>query len=67
MVTEAHSSISLPHPIKSEISSQPIAQLATCFHTDNLLSLSDPENGGDMFLRNIGCPSMDYATLYPRR
>jgi hypothetical protein len=27
----------------------------------------DRENGGDMFLRNIGWLSMDYTVLYPRR
>lgn len=27
---------------------------ATCFHASNLLGLFDPEDGGDMFLRNIG-------------
>jgi hypothetical protein len=27
----------------------------------------DPEDGGDMFLRNIGWLSADYTALYPRR
>jgi hypothetical protein len=27
----------------------------------------DPEDGGDMFLHNIGCLSKDYTALYPRR
>jgi hypothetical protein len=27
----------------------------------------DPEDGGDMLLRNIGWLSTDYTTLYPRR
>jgi hypothetical protein len=26
-----------------------------------------PENGGDMFLRNVGWLSTDYTALYPRR
>jgi hypothetical protein len=26
-----------------------------------------PENGGDMFLRNVGWLLTDYTTLYPRR
>jgi hypothetical protein len=26
----------------------------------------DPEDGGDMFLRNIGWHSTDYTVLYPR-
>jgi hypothetical protein len=29
--------------------------------------LFDPENGGDMFLRNFGWLSTDYTALYPRR
>jgi hypothetical protein len=27
----------------------------------------DPEDGGDMFLRNVGCNSMDYTASYPSR
>jgi hypothetical protein len=27
----------------------------------------DPEDGGDIFLRNVGWHSTDYTTLYPRR
>jgi hypothetical protein len=27
----------------------------------------DPEDGGDTFLRNVGCNSTDYTALYPRR
>jgi hypothetical protein len=30
-------------------------------------SFFDPENGGDMFLRKVGCLSPDYPALYPRR
>jgi hypothetical protein len=31
------------------------ALLATCFHADFLLGLIlDPEDGGDMFLQNVG-------------
>jgi hypothetical protein len=45
-----------------------VARLATCFHAGFLLGLfSDPEDGGDMFLRNVGCLSTDYTALYPRR
>jgi hypothetical protein len=29
-------------------------QLAPCFHAGNMLSLFDPEDGGDMFLKNVG-------------
>jgi hypothetical protein len=27
--------------------------VANCFHADILLDLFDPEDGGDMFLRNV--------------
>jgi hypothetical protein len=27
----------------------------------------DPEDGGDTFLRNVGCNSTDYTASYPRR
>jgi hypothetical protein len=27
----------------------------------------DPEDGGDMFLRDVGWLSTDYMALYPRR
>jgi hypothetical protein len=30
------------------------AVIATCFRAGFLLGLFDPENGGDMFLRNVG-------------
>jgi hypothetical protein len=44
------------------------ALLAICFHADFLLSLFfDPEDGGDIFLRNVGYLSTDYAALYPNR
>jgi hypothetical protein len=41
--------------------------LATCFHAGFLLGLFDPEDGGDMFLRNVGRLSTDYTALSPRR
>jgi hypothetical protein len=31
------------------------------------LTYYDPEDGGDMFLRNVGRLSTDYTALYPRR
>jgi hypothetical protein len=40
---------------------------ATYFHTGILLGLFDPEDGGDMFLRNVGSLSTDYRALYPRK
>jgi hypothetical protein len=46
----------------------PIALLATCFDSGFLLCLFFyPEDGGDMFLRNVGWLSTDYTALYPRR
>jgi hypothetical protein len=30
------------------------SQLATCFHPGIMLGLFDSEDGGDMFLRNVG-------------
>jgi hypothetical protein len=49
------------------MSGQPIARLDTGFHAGILLGLFDPEDGGDMFLRNFGWLLMDYIALYPRR
>jgi hypothetical protein len=38
------------------------------FHADFLFGLFlDPEDGGDMFFRNIGGLSTKYTELYPRR
>jgi hypothetical protein len=41
--------------------------LATCFLAGILLGFFDPEEGGDISLRNIGWLSTDYMALYPRR
>jgi hypothetical protein len=44
------------------------ALLSTCFHAGFLLGLFfDSEDGGDIFLRNVGWLSADYTALYPRR
>jgi hypothetical protein len=41
--------------------------LVTCFHAGFLLRLFfDPENGCDMFLRNVGGFSTEYTALYPK-
>jgi hypothetical protein len=34
---------------------------------DTALFFLDPEDGGDMFLRNVGWLSTDYKALYLRR
>jgi hypothetical protein len=45
-----------------------IALIASCFHADFFLDLFFyPEDGGDMFLRNVGRLSTDYMALCPRR
>jgi hypothetical protein len=43
--------------------------LATYFHAGFFLGLFffGPEDGGDMFLRYVGCLSTDYMALYARR
>jgi hypothetical protein len=42
-------------------------RLVTCFHTGILLDLFfDLEDGGNMFLRNVGWLSTDYMALYHR-
>jgi hypothetical protein len=44
------------------------ALLATCFYAGLLFGLFfDPEDEGDMLLRNVGWFSTDYTALYPRR
>jgi hypothetical protein len=41
---------------------------ATRFHAGFLLGLFfRPEDGGDIFLRNVGLILTDYTALYPRR
>jgi hypothetical protein len=45
-----------------------LALLATFFRSGFLLGLFfDHEDGGNMFLRNVGSLSMDYTTLYSTR
>jgi hypothetical protein len=42
--------------------------LTICFHDDFFFGiLFDTEDGGDMFLRNVGSLSTDFTALYPRR
>jgi hypothetical protein len=44
------------------------ALLANFLHAGILLGLFfNPEDGSDMFLRNVGWLSTDYTSLYPRR
>jgi hypothetical protein len=37
------------------------------FHVGILLGFLDPEDGGDMFFRNVGSFSTDYTALYTNR
>jgi hypothetical protein len=39
--------------------------LLTCWFLLNYFF--DPEDGGDMILRNVGCNSTDYTASYPRK
>jgi hypothetical protein len=42
--------------------------LATCLLAGSCWNyFFDPEDGGDMFLRNVVCNSTDYTASYPRR
>jgi hypothetical protein len=41
--------------------------LATCLLAGSCWIFFDPEDGGDMFLRNVGCISTDYTASHPRR
>jgi hypothetical protein len=44
------------------------ALLATCFHVAFLLGLFfNLEDGGNMFLQNVGLLSTNYTALYTRR
>jgi hypothetical protein len=44
-----------------------IALLATSFYADILSGLFDPEDGGNILLRNFDWLSTEYTLLYPRR
>jgi hypothetical protein len=42
------------HQLQRDFDFVPITWLATCFHTGILLILFDTEDGGDMFLQEVG-------------
>jgi hypothetical protein len=53
--------------VRIRLTAQATSMFATCFHADFLLGLFfDPEDGGDMFLRNLCWLSTVYTALYPR-
>jgi hypothetical protein len=41
--------------------------LATWFQNGIIFQILDPEDEGDMYLRNLGWISTDYMALYPTR
>jgi hypothetical protein len=48
-----------------EVLTAVVIKLATCFMLDSFsVYSSNPEDGGDMFLRNVGLLSTDYTALY---
>jgi hypothetical protein len=54
--------------MKSSISALLQSSLDTCFHAGFLPGVFfDPEDGGNMFLRNVSCISTNYMALYLRR
>jgi hypothetical protein len=51
-----------------KVSMKQVAKLANLLHAGILLGLSfEPEDGGEIFLRNIRSFSTHYTTLYPGR
>jgi hypothetical protein len=52
---------------KNKESNKPSISVCYLLYIGFLLGLFfDPEDGGDMLLRNIGRLSMEYTTLYPK-
>jgi hypothetical protein len=65
---EVRTAVIMKSSVFSNITPCSPLEFATCFLAGFLLGLFlDPENGSDMFLRNVAWLSMDYTTLYPRR
>jgi hypothetical protein len=54
--------------VATDVSEEHIASIFTCLLAGSCWNyFFDPEDGGDMFLRNVGCKSTDYTTSHPRR
>jgi hypothetical protein len=73
LLTDSHMSLCLQfHHCQSQSDSQPLSfhagKPANCFHAGILLGLFfNLEDGGNIFLRNVGWLSMGYMALYLRR
>jgi hypothetical protein len=48
-------------PPSSGLICKPSKDLAKKWQQENLLCLFNPEDGGGIFLQNVGCLSMDYT------
>jgi hypothetical protein len=59
---DAVQSVELQEPASKQVAS---SHLLTCWFLLNYFF--DHEDGGDIFLRNVGCNSTDYTASYPRR
>jgi hypothetical protein len=64
ITTVAFSGMKLFLDVIQQQTNNSACHLLTCWFLLNYLF--DPEDGGDMFIRNVGCNSTDYTASYPR-